>query len=146
VIRALIDANVLISVLLSPSSTKPPVAIIDHAFERVVDLLVSETTIKEFRNKVATKPYLASRLTSDDVEAFISILTDSSTILPELREEIPTLSRDRKDDYLLLHAVASSAEFLVTGDKDLLVLEQIDETRIVSPAEFMAILDAESGA
>lgn len=144
--RALIDTNVLISVLLSPSSSKPPAAIIDHAFANTFEFLVSETTIRELRNKVAAKPYLASRLTNDVVETFVLVISDLAAILPELEEEFPALSRDRKDDYLLFHAVTEGADFLVTGDKDLLVLERIDAARIVSPAEFVAILAAETGA
>ncbi len=142
--RALIDTNVLISVLLSTSSSKPPAAIIDHAFARTFELLLSETTIAELRDKVATKRYLSSRLSSKEVTEFVRVLSDVATILPELAEEFPALSGDRKDDHLLFHAVTENANFLVSGDKDLLVLRKIDTTRIVSPAEVVAILEAET--
>ena len=39
----------------------------------------------------------------------------------ELPEILPEKCRDRKDDYLLELAVISNADFLITGDKDLLV-------------------------
>lgn len=47
------------------------------------------------------------------------------------------LSRDAKDDIFLETAVESEADFLVTGDKDLLVLKKIGKTEIVRPAEFI---------
>lgn len=47
------------------------------------------------------------------------------------------LSRDVKDDIFLETAMESGADFLVTGDKDLLVLKKIGKTEIVRPAEFI---------
>ncbi len=53
---------------------------------------------------------------------------------------------DPKDSYLLALAEASQAEFLVTGDKELLSLKQHKSTRIITPAAMIEILKkAESG-
>ena len=52
--------------------------------------------------------------------------------------ESPTVCRDPNDDYLLALATAGGADYLVTRDEDLLVLEQFDETRIIYPAAFLA--------
>lgn len=46
-------------------------------------------------------------------------------------------SRDPKDDMMLEAAVAGAAEYLVTGDQDLLVLKEFKGTRIVTPREFL---------
>lgn len=54
--------------------------------------------------------------------------------------QIPRITRDLKDDYLLAYAVVGEADYLVTGDKDLLVLEKIGEVAIVSPADFAKLL------
>ena len=54
--------------------------------------------------------------------------------------------RDPKDSYLLALAEASQAEFLVTGDKELLSLKQHKSIRIITPAAMIEILKkAESG-
>ncbi|MGD1097095.1 MAG: hypothetical protein ABSB35_34555 [Bryobacteraceae bacterium] len=47
---------------------------------------------------------------------------------------------DPKDSYLLARAEASQAEFLVTGDKELLSLKHHGSTRIVTPAAMIEIL------
>ena len=49
---------------------------------------------------------------------------------------LPDVCRDRDDNNLLQLAACCCAEFLVTGDQDLLVLQRHGETRILSPREF----------
>ena len=51
-------------------------------------------------------------------------------------------TRDRKDDYLLACAVVGQAEYLVTGDNDLLVLDGIEGIRIVTARKFCEIVRA----
>jgi predicted nucleic acid-binding protein len=46
--------------------------------------------------------------------------------------------RDPNDDMVLECAVVSGAQFIVTGDKDLLVLNPYSGIQIVTPAEFLA--------
>lgn len=50
-------------------------------------------------------------------------------------------SRDVKDDPFLACALASRAEFIVTKDKDLLVLEKPFGVEIVTPREFYRRLE-----
>ena len=85
-------------------------------------VISSETTIAELKGKILSKPYLTSRLPDEVVDPFIHLLRSVAVIVPEIEEDVPAVSRDRKDDYLLMHAVIEDAHYLVTGDKDLLVL------------------------
>ncbi len=45
--------------------------------------------------------------------------------------------RDETDCKLLQLAVVSKADYLITGDKDLLELENVKGTRIMKPAMFI---------
>ena len=47
------------------------------------------------------------------------------------------LARDANDDFLLSLAKDGKATFLITGDKDLLVLKKINQTKIVSISDFL---------
>jgi len=47
--------------------------------------------------------------------------------------------RDPKDDMILECAVVSGAECIISGDKDLLVLDPYDGIRIVGPAQYLAM-------
>jgi putative PIN family toxin of toxin-antitoxin system len=68
--------------------------------------------------------------TIDEVADFVSVHSKVS------------LCRDHRDNFLLELAVDGKADYLLTGDKDLLVLEQIKQTRIMKIATFMEqILD-----
>ena len=57
-------------------------------------------------------------------------------MLPILSPILP-ISRDKKDDYWLAFAQDYALDFLVTGDKDLLVLGIWQQTRIVNFREFV---------
>lgn len=64
-------------------------------------------------------------------------------VFPDV-SEISAVSRHVKDDYLLASAVLGEADYLVTGDKDLLVLGGVEGLKIVSPTEFLGVLQEES--
>ena len=55
---------------------------------------------------------------------------------------IPAISRDPSDDKFLATAAVAEADYLVTEDKDILVLKEHGRTAIVSAAEFLAALES----
>lgn len=90
---------------------------------------------------VRNKPYLQARISESQLVDFIAQLGAIATIAPEISEPIPAISRDPDDDYLIAHAIAERIDYLVSGDHDLQVLGEYEGVRIVSPAEFVTILD-----
>jgi putative PIN family toxin of toxin-antitoxin system len=70
----------------------------------------------------------------------VRLVSGLSETIPTIKEEIPAVTRDPKDDYLLAYALVGEADYLVTGDKDLLVLKQVDTVKIVTSREFLSIL------
>ena len=54
----------------------------------------------------------------------------------------PGVCRDKNDDFLLGLAEASQADYLVTRDADLLVLQRHGVTEIIYPARFLQLLGA----
>ena len=51
------------------------------------------------------------------------------------------ICRDPKDNFLLALALDSNADFLITGDSDLLEIEQIGKTRITTLTNFLEIIN-----
>ena len=94
--------------------------------------------ISELKN-VPSKSRLARRIHLDDLEDLIRIIEEDGFLVEP--KDIPELSRDPDDDVFLSCARASQADYLVTGDNDLLILKQHGNTKIVNPAEFLKILD-----
>jgi putative PIN family toxin of toxin-antitoxin system len=64
--------------------------------------------------------------------------------LCEFFEPLPLpkrVCRDKNDDVVLATAVAGKADLIVTGDVDLLVLKTFRGIRILSPRQFLKLLD-----
>ncbi len=54
-------------------------------------------------------------------------------------ESVPEISRDSDDDYLLGICMSCKADFLITGDQDLLVLGEYQKTKIVTMGQFLQL-------
>jgi putative PIN family toxin of toxin-antitoxin system len=137
--RILFDTNVFISYLL-PTKRSEKVEkiqrVIEAGFEGKYTFVVPQELLDEMKKKISEKDYLVKHITKGDAEEFISLFSEIAECLPPIKEEIPAVSRDSKDDYLLAYAVVGECDYLVSGDDDLLELKQIGELKIVSPAVF----------
>lgn len=144
--RALVDTNILVSYLLHAGSPAPPSSIVRAALAGRFQIIIPHDTIHELQSTVVSKPYLAARVPEALLNSLIELLVEGGEILPSSLEPLPRITRDPGDDFMVTQAVLESTDYLVTGDKDLLVLGDVAGVRIVSPAEFVAILDAEPDA
>jgi putative PIN family toxin of toxin-antitoxin system len=140
-IRAVVDTNVVISGIFWGGV---PSRVYDALVMQRFQVLVSPDTMDEFKD-VVTRPQFAARLvflgTSAD-ELVTSYQMACVTVDPA---PIPTDAvRDPKDVAILACATGGNADVIVTGDRDLLVLEQYAGIRILTPASFLDLLDTES--
>ena len=137
--RAVVDTNILIRALINPLGTVAP--IIPRLAEREYVIVYSQPLLQEFEEKMAL-PRL--RVKYDIQEQNIKALKDAILLRGELvtpTEKI-TICRDPDDNMLLEAAVAGNADYIVTGDEDLLVLEKYRTIRIVIPSAFLRVLDS----
>ena len=58
---------------------------------------------------------------------------------------VPAFSRDPKDDKFIACALAGAAHFLITTDEDLLILNEIEDVRIMTPYHFVTYLKNPDG-
>jgi predicted nucleic acid-binding protein len=124
--RVMLDTNILLSALLSPLG--PPAALLEAWERKGFTLVACEALIEEFR-QVPARPFFRVRLHAGAAEL--------------LRDQVSgPVASDPKDSYLLALAEASRAEFLVTGDKQLLSLKQHKSTRIITPVAMTEVLKA----
>lgn len=126
--RAVIDPNVLISALLSPSGS--PAALIALWLAGEFELAVSPKLVTELRCALSY-PKLRSRITDEEATGFIDLLGRTATRVDD-PAMTPGRSRDPGDDYLQALAEAAAA-ILVTRDQDLLDLAMV---QVLSPAAF----------
>jgi len=137
--RVLFDTNVLISYLLTPK-TGTINTIVEAAFERKFQLLLPNEVVTELKKKIAKKSYLSEKISKSSIQKFTNAFSTIAEVLLPITQPIPKIGRDFKDDYLLAYSVVGDADYLVTGDKDLLVLRQVYKVKIVNPSKFLKVL------
>jgi len=138
--RLILDTNILLSALLSPLGA--PAKLLDAWERKTFTLVGCEALIEELRD-VAGRPFFRTRLRASAAELLAAGLRDFSFFCQNLPSG--TVAPDPKDSYLLALAEASQAEFLVTGDKELLSLKHHKATRMVTPAAMIEILRQADG-
>ena len=138
-IRAVVDTNVLIRALIKPEGTVGPV--VTHLRNGDYVLLYADPLLEELAAKLAL-PRIRDKyqISDQDVETILAlILLRGELVIPERRI---TACRDPKDDVVLEVAVSGHADFIVTGDRDLLVLHPFQGIPIVEPFKFLHALES----
>ena len=135
-LRVVLDTNVLLSGIAYPASV--PGKIMSAWRHGSVDVLLSAYILDELRRVL---PRLAHRhgLTLSEIED----LVDALSIQAEVIEPLPCTEPDLRDvddlpvlGTLLAALKTSNVDYLITGDKDLLVMAE--RYPIVAPAKFWA--------
>lgn len=132
--RAVLDVNVLVSGALAPSGT--PATILRAARDGRFEMIISSLLMAELERTLAY-PKLRRRLPPAAAAAFGAWIQTHGSLVEDPADPPPVRSRDAEDDYLLALAAGARA-FLVTGDRDLLVLGE--DLPILSPAAFLETL------
>lgn len=125
-----LDSNVLISAALSPSGMAANVVnyVIKHH-----TIVFSGETFDELQTRL-WRPKFDRYITLEQRKL---ILHDLGAIAAWVEIHNSTrYSRDIDDDKFIATALAGNAEIIVSGDADLLVLETINNVRILQPADF----------
>jgi len=137
--RVVLDTNIFVSGLLS--SKGHPRQIIDAWLDEHFTLVTSPYLVGELIH-VLDYPRIAERihLKETEVDAILAALLAQAEMAPgEL--ELPGVTRDPKDDAVVACAVESVADYIVSGDQDLLVLGEYRWIEVVTPRRFVEILE-----
>lgn len=129
--RFVVDTNVLVSHLLLPKSV--PGKALGRALNQG-DLLVSDSTLTELAI-VINRPKFDKYLSKQDRRKFFEILAPLC-IRVEIIQPIQAC-RDPKDNKFLEVAINGSADFILSGDADLLALHPFHDIPILSPSQFL---------
>ena len=136
--RVVIDTNVLISAALLADSV--PARARNHAI-RYGQLVASEQTFAELTGRLLAPKF--DRYVSRAVrETLLKRLQPIIEIVPII--QVVRACRDPRDDMYLEAAVNGRADVVVTGDKDLLVLHPFAGIAIVTPSNYLAMVEPES--
>jgi putative PIN family toxin of toxin-antitoxin system len=140
VIRATLDVNVLVSGFATGAGT--PSQLIDQWIRRQFTLVVSEHVLTRLA-LVWDRPYWSARYQPKEAQRALRLLRNRATIVePDLT--IRRVAEDEEDDLVIATAVAGRVEILVTGDKFPQGLGFVQGITILSPRQFLDLLEAES--
>ncbi|MCY7290791.1 MAG: putative toxin-antitoxin system toxin component, PIN family [Ferruginibacter sp.] len=129
-LRLIIDSNLWISFLISNSQRKLDILLSTEQ----VKILFSIELLDEL-TRVSNYPKLKSYFGVGAVEEMLEILEPYIELI-KVRSYV-VICRDPKDYFLLSLAKDGKADFLLTGDKDLLILNKVEKTTILTITDFL---------
>ena len=128
--KLILDTNIWISFLLGKS-----LSILTEIFKRNdIEIYVSEQLIKEIK-EVAHRSKIAKLISSNSFENLLDLINVRCKMISSDAEGEFDI-RDTKDIYILRMAKNVLADYIITGDKDLLVLKNFQVTKIITFTEF----------
>lgn len=135
-----LDAGVLVSAAITPGGV--PSRVVAAAVVGRYEFLLCPMLIEELTDVLA-RPKFAPLVGEVDRARFLSAVVAVSHSVGD-PAKIAALSRDPDDDYLLALAVEHRADWIVTGDRDLLALTS-PPVPAATPRAFLGLLEATTG-
>lgn len=126
--KVFLDTNVLIASLIANGLCR-------QLFEHCVvnhEIFSSEFVLAELHEKLTLK----FKYSAESADSVIELFRERFEIVRET--SLPaSVSRDPDDDNILAASSEGDCDVIVSGDKDLLVIERFGKARILSPREFI---------
>lgn len=138
--RIVLDANVLASGVVGlPRVESTPGELLRRWFAGGFELVISDVVLTEV-GRTLTKRYFVQRVPLAERERAMEVLHRRESLVP-ITEQIQGVATHPEDDLVLATAVSATADILVTGDKQLQALGRYQGVVILSPREFLALLE-----
>jgi len=131
--KAVFDTNVFVAAFVTEGVCAK---LLGRARQKQLNLVISPFILKEFEN-VLLKKFSASKEQIRTAAKLISEATQTVSHAPM----VSGICRDPDDDQILSCALSAKADYLVTGDKDLLELKEFHGIRILTPAAFELLFE-----
>ncbi len=126
-IRAVLDTNVFISALFWRGA---PYRVFQAGLRKEFALICSVDILEEVGFTLIRK----FDFPLEQTKAFLQIISANAEIVTP--QKIKRIVRDSNDDKIIACALNGGADYIVTGDKDLLVLKGYRSMKIVTPKKF----------
>jgi uncharacterized protein len=137
--RTTVDTNIFISALFWKGT---PGRVIEVFTRQQAILLLSDEILDELERKLCSSKFAARIL---EIGHTPEQVVDNFRHLAEIivpADVSEDAVRDRKDRIILACAAGGKADFIVSGDKDLTDLKSYEGIPIVTPTQFLAILNS----
>ena len=132
--KIILDTNWYVSASINRNSRR---RLYDLLINENLTIFYSSELLAEYESVIFRKKF-EKYIRQEQVNRFIRLVL-TRLKLAEVKTLIK-LSRDAKDNFLLSMAIDSGADYLVTGDPDLLILNEFGKTKILTMAEFLKVI------
>jgi hypothetical protein len=138
--RVVADTNILVSYVLVPAGN--PARILRARAEGKIELLLSQPILAECSRVLKYRRIRARhQLSDEEIESTIEDIRELATFVEASEVKIGVVKDDPSDNMIIECAVAGGADYIVSGDDHLLDLRQYEGIQILSPAEFLLLLN-----
>lgn len=127
--KVVFDTNVLIAAFVSEGICSK---LLLRARKKQFKLITCPFIMEEFE-RVLHKKFSA---TQEEVRAATMLLSEAAEAIAQPLPKVTGVCRDAEDDNILACSVAAEADYLVTGDSDLLGLKRFKGIPIITPRAF----------
>ena len=130
--RFVFDTNVIVSAVLLAGSVPR------QAFDKAIDegtVLISVPVLLEMAEVLSRKKLNKYLLEEERMRFLVALLKEAELV--EITEAV-TDCRDGRDNKFLELAVSGKADYIITGDEDLLVLNPFRRIPILTPRQFLS--------
>jgi uncharacterized protein len=134
-----IDCNIFGSVLLGGKTRERFIELLKLRNLGLIKIYYCDELIAEIEKLATVKYFINKGITEAIIAEFVSFLKSRSKRIT-LKSDID-LNRDKKDNYLLNLSVDGKLHYLITGDKDLLVMKRIRGTEILTLPDFLTSIN-----
>jgi putative PIN family toxin of toxin-antitoxin system len=129
--RIILDTNLWISFLISKDFSK----LDEIIFQKKAVLVFSKELLDEFL-EVTKRPKFRRFFSKTAVENILETIDEYADFV--IVKSTTTICRDPKDNFLLSLAKDGKADFLLTGDNDLLTIGKFEKTSIKTISAFLS--------
>jgi len=131
-VKAVFDTNVLIAAFMTEGLCS---GILIRARKQAFNLVLCDDIIREFEGILMKK----FKLTSIDISEISTIVSEAASEILHKLGPIPNICRDPNDDMIIACAIDAAADYIVTGDEDLLILKRYKDIVIINPRNFESL-------
>lgn len=132
--RIVADTNLLIASVFWNGA---PYDIVQLALDNRFEIITSTPILNEVRN-VLKDPKEGFELSEQEIDDIVNCILGYAMVVEPVAEV--SVVRDAKDNHIISCALAAKAEYIVTRDKDILVLKNFVGIKMIKPEDFLKLL------
>jgi len=133
-LKLVLDTNIYISAFYWGGNSQK---VINRIIEGIDELFITDQIINEISDVMARPKFKTEK---EIIVGYINTIKNSSKKI-NIEGKIKGICRDKNDDDKIECAVTSEADFLLTGDNDLLVIKNYNNIRILTQKEYLDIIN-----